>query len=185
VIRKMIGIFTAIAAALAVVGVAWAGGDELSSSTSASLASSTSLDVSTTSPTADTSTSVTTTDSSTPFGESTSTTLDDGGSSTSTTIDDSTGTSLDDDDNDARVSTTVIAEGSSSYRIPGVGSVTLEARLGVLALIDVSAPGWSVEIEKHESDRIEIELEKSGAKAEFEARLQNGRLAVEIEVDPS
>lgn len=75
-------------------------------------------------------------------------------------------------------------DGVSTHAIPGVGTVTIEVQAGQLILVDVSAPGWAVEREKIESDRIELELTSSlDAEAEFEARLKDGGVEVEVEVD--
>lgn len=60
-------------------------------------------------------------------------------------------------------------------------TVTVDLRGGALFLVDVSAPGWSVEVKDRESDRIRIRFEKSGSRAEFEAELDDGRLEIEIE----
>jgi hypothetical protein len=49
--------------------------------------------------------------------------------------------------------------------------------------VNVTAPGWSVEIEKEEADRIEIEFQNGNAEAEFEARISDGRVDVKTEVD--
>jgi len=61
--------------------------------------------------------------------------------------------------------------------------VTIEVRAGVLVLVDVSAPGWSVELEKVEKDRIEIGFRLGEAEAKFEARIEGARVNVEIELD--
>lgn len=61
--------------------------------------------------------------------------------------------------------------------------MTIEVRDGTLSLVDVVAPGWHIEHDKLEADRIEIELTLGEAEAEFEARIRNGRVDIEIEVD--
>lgn len=58
--------------------------------------------------------------------------------------------------------------------------MTVDLQGGALVLVDVSAPGWAVEIKDQESDRIRIRFEKTGAHAEFEAELDDGRLEIEI-----
>jgi hypothetical protein len=196
-IKKMLGTFTAMVAALAVVGVAWASTDD-STSTSVTMANSTnsSIDDSpSTSVTTDISTPTTVDDdrsststsagssTSTSSGASTSSSRDDHGgdddrSTTSSTFGSTTSTSL--DDNDDR---TVVAEGRSTHRIPGVGTVTIEVSGSMLTLVDVSAPGWNVETDKLESDRIELEFRAGEAEAEFEARIHDGRVEVEIDID--
>lgn len=191
-IKKMLGVFTSIVAALVVVGVAWAGGDD-STSTSITAASDTSATVASgvstpstavTIPDSSTSTSVkaststsTNASTSTSIAETTSTSAA-GNSTTSTSIGSSTSTSV--DDSDARQ----VPDGVSTHLIPGVGTVTLEVNSGQLVLVSVSAPGWKVERNKIEPDRIELEF-TSGlkAEAEFDARLKNGRVEVEIEVE--
>jgi hypothetical protein len=64
-----------------------------------------------------------------------------------------------------------------------VGQVTIAVIGGRLALVDVSAPGWAIKLDKVESDRIEIEFESGEAEAEFEARVRGDRVQVDIEVD--
>lgn len=60
----------------------------------------------------------------------------------------------------------------------------MEVKAGRLILVDVSAPGWNVEREKIEGDRIELELTNTlDSEAEFEARLKDGRVEIEVEVD--
>lgn len=208
-IKKMLGVFTSVIAALAVVGVAWAGTDDAtstsvtaagetstdvsiddsSSSTDATIASSTDATVqssteatvaSSTGATVDSTTSTgATMDSSTSTSlAATTSTSADSNSSTSTTVESTTSTSTDDNDR------TVVPDGISVHTIPGVGSVTIEAVLGKLILVDVSAPGWNVEFDEVESDRIELEFTSAAeAEAEFEARINDGHIEVRIEVD--
>lgn len=194
---KMIATFTAVTAALLVVGVAWASGDD-DTSTSVTAAGSSSVTVDTTGTSLEDATGT-----SLDEDGATSTSLDDGATSTSLDDDGTTSTSLDDDDHTTVTtaqSTTSTSSGSSTstsfddsdgrpadgrttHNVPGVGSVTIEVRAGVLVLVDVSAPGWNVELDKVESDRIEIEFISGEAEAEFEARIEGARVNVEIEVD--
>lgn len=197
-IKKMLGVFTSVIAALAVVGVAWAGTDDTTStsvttagetSTSVSLDdSSSSTDATVASSTEATVTSATgaTVDS------STSTSVDDdSASSTSTSIAATASSSDDSDDNDDSNDSddndrSVVPDGVTVHTIPGVGSVTIEASMGQLNLVDVTAPGWDIEFDKVESDRIELEFTSTAdadAEAEFEARINDGRIEVRIEVD--
>ncbi len=185
--RKMLGIFTAITAALVVVGAAWAAGDarqaptvlaplalsgsspssaDPSSSSSSSSASSSSSSSSTTPSTVPSATSPST---STP-GSSSSTSTP--GASTSTSTSNSTSTTVEEEFTTSSGGTFKVADGVT---------VTVDLQGGALVLVDVSAPGWAVEIKDRESDRIRIRFEKSGARAEFEAELDDGRLEVEIE----
>jgi hypothetical protein len=77
-----------------------------------------------------------------------------------------------------------VPDGITTHTIPGVGTVTIEAFAGELFLTSVSAPGWNVEREKIEKDRIELEFTNDlDAEAEFEARIRDGRIEVRIEVD--
>lgn len=184
-LKKMMATFTAVVAALAVVGVSWAGTDGGSSTTSVTSVDSTGSSI------GESSTSVTS-GSSIPDDSSTSTSLVTSSSTTvltvpSTTVGDddttttavpgTTSTSLDDS---ARV---VVRDTQSTHRVPGVGTVTIAVRSGQLSLIDVSAPGWSVETKKLESDRIELEFSSGDSEGEFEARIDGGRVEVEIKVD--
>ena len=192
-IKKMLGVFTSVIAALAVVSVAWAGTDDatstsvttdatIASSTDATVQSSTEATVaSSTGATVDSSTSTSLDDrsssTSTSIAATTSTSAD-SNSTTSTTVGSSTSTSIDDNDR------SVVPDGVTVHTIPGVGSVTIEAASGQLILVDVSAPGWNVEFDKVESDRIELEFTSAAdAEAEFEARINDGRVEVRIEVD--
>jgi hypothetical protein len=70
-----------------------------------------------------------------------------------------------------------------TYEISGVGTVTIAISSGDLVLVDVSAPGWSIEVDKAESDKIEVEFRKGSAEAEFEAEIEHGQLDIEIETD--
>jgi hypothetical protein len=120
---------------------------------------------------------------STTIRSTTSTSEDD---KTATTIDDSTVTTLDDrddhddhDDHDDRRA----PDGVTSYALPGVGTVTVEVAGGVFSGVEVSAPGWDL-VQKHmEPDEVEVELASNGQEAEFEARIDDGRVKVEFEVD--
>jgi hypothetical protein len=204
--KKLIGVFTTIVAALAVVGVAWASGDD-GTSTSVNAATETSAsvssDVSTPSteasaPEPSTSTSVNASTSTSAEG-STSTSLDDDltsttstsiAATTSTSAVGTTSTSIDDDDDDATTSTTVddndrvvVPDGITTHNIPGVGAVSIEVSGGQLFLVTVFAPGWTVEHDKIEADRIELEFTNGEAEAEFEARINDGRVEVDVEVD--
>lgn len=203
-IRKALGIFTSVVAAMAVVGVAWAAGDVMSGtdrSTSSTPVPGIELDDSTTStgaitpevstPTTVRSTTSTSDDdgssssSSTPTSivSTTSTSVHDttstssGTSTTSTTVGSSTSTSLDDNDRAA------VPDGVTTYQLAGVGSITIEVFEGQLYLSSVSAPGWEIEEQRVEPDRIEVELVSGDAEAEFEARIKHGRVDVETEID--
>src|ERR687891_735871 len=144
---KLLGLFTTIVAALAVVGVAWASGDDDT-------------------PTSITATSIASTTSTSAAG-TTSTSIDDDDDDTSTTS-----TTIDDND---RV---VVPDGITTHNIPGVGAVSIEVSGGQLFLVTVSAPGWTVEQDKIERDRIELEFTNGEAEAEFEARIRDGRVEV-------
>lgn len=205
-LRKIIATLTALAAGVLVVGVAWASGNA-DTSTSATVAGSSSVTVDSTGSSPEDSTVVSLDDD-----RATSTSLDADGI-TSTSFDDSSGASIDDDgttstsldDDDDTTATTVQsptssssgsstststddsnarpADGLSTHDLPGVGSVAIEVRAGVLVLVDVSAPGWHVELEKVEEDRIEIGFRLGEAEAKFEARIEHARVEVEIELD--
>lgn len=212
--KKLLGVFTTIVAALAVVGVAWASGDDgTSTSITATSSTSATVDDSTVDSTDDTptSTGATTVDTSTSASvdsstsatvdTSTSTSVDDNGgdrdddrdddsSTTSTSIAATTSTSIDDDDDDGTTSTSiddndraVVPDGITTHNIPGVGAVSIEVSGGQLFLVTVSAPGWTVEHDKIEKDRIELEFTNGDAEAEFEARISDGRVEVDVETD--
>lgn len=182
--RKMLGVFTAVTAALVFVGVAWATSDD-SGATGSSLDASSSSSISADSSTSSTSGAVTSTSnpnasssttSDTTVTTNPSTTSTSVASTTSTSTGSSTSTSSDD-------SETSFEAGLSTHVIAGVGSVTVEVADGRLILISWSAPGWALERQRVEADRIELEWVLGEAEAEFEARLENGRLRVETEHD--
>lgn len=180
--RKMIGVFTAVAAALLLVGVAWANSGDSSASTSLDDATSTSV-------ASDSSTTDVTSSSSTSIDGGTVTTLD-GGSSSSTTVDDnsstttpsgSTSTTLDDDEDDDDEGTALV-DGVTVYSVGLAGTVTIEVKAGQLALIAVSPnAGWTYEVEKSYWDEIEVQFEKGESEAEIEVEIEDGKLQVEIE----
>ena len=191
-LRKMLGIFTAVAAALVVVGVAWASSDVSSStslpeptlsaaaqsSTSASIGSSTSSTDDNTSTTLDDGRSTSTSlagSTSTTIDDSTSTSLDDNGGSTSTTIDDTTSTTFDDSD-------LPLPDGTFVYQVASAGTVTIQVTNGAMSLDSVNASlGWSFEVEKNRSDDVEVEFELGDAEASIRVRADHGELKVEIE----
>jgi len=176
---KMLGMFTAVAVALLLVGVAWAGTDgaaEDLSSTEATVA--TIPDEAVTTPT--------------PTGE------DDDDDTTSTSIhdddDDTTSTSIHDDDDDT-TSTSIHEDDDENHEvfedqrvvhdIPGVGSVTVEIVDGRLELVNVLAPGWDIEVEHAEADRVEVKLRSGSHEVEFEAEMEHGKIKIEIEIESS
>lgn len=203
-IKKMLGVFTSVIAALAVVGVAWAGTDD-GTSTSVTAAGESATSVSIDDSSSSTDATVASSTEAT-VASSTGATLDSSTSTsaeaaTSTSAEAATSTSLDDDreddddledDDDSSTTTTTIddhdrvtvPDGVTTHTIPGVGSVTIEVSAGQMTLVSVSAPGWDIEHDKLESDRIELEFTNTlDVEAEFEARIENGRVKVEIEVD--
>jgi hypothetical protein len=187
-----------VAVILLVSGIAWASGVGESSSETLPQSSSTSLDDNGSSTSLDDNGSSTSLDddgstSSTLVDDSTSSTVDD--STTSTTIDDNTSSTIDDNSTtsttiDDNTSSTVddngspaIADGARSYSIDGVAVVTVNIVSGQLELVGINLEsGWSAEVEKERSDRIEVEFRNGEQEAEFEVRLDNGRLRVEAEV---
>jgi hypothetical protein len=175
------------------------GGDD-TTSTSLGDGSSSTTEVSTTqtsvADTAPSSTTVTTTGD----DGTTSTSIhdDDDDATTSTTVHDDDDDEDQDDDDHATTSTTVgsttsttVADGDDSsatafdgtyqYSVTG-GSVTVSITNGRLSLVAVSpAAGWSHQIDKLESDRIEVEFESADSDAKIEIRTDDGRLEVELD----
>lgn len=173
--RKMIGVFTAVAAALLLVGVAWASGDDSrdADSSSISIAGSATSEAST---------------SMSASNDVTNTSLDDNASpSTSVEDDSTTSTSLDDgststtqDDHQTVPSTT----DPKTYEVNGAGTVRLQVVAGQLVLLDVGATsGWSLEVDKADGREIKVEFESGDSDAKFEAKLDDGELRVKIERD--
>ena len=72
-----------------------------------------------------------------------------------------------------------------AYDIPGVGTLTLEIVGGRLELVNISAPGWDIEIERAEADRVKVEFNRGSDEVEFEVRVEHDRLRVEIELESS
>ncbi|HZD21878.1 MAG TPA: hypothetical protein VE569_00505 [Acidimicrobiia bacterium] len=178
--QKTIAILSTLLVGLLVAGIAWAHGDDpISGSASVKTASEASVDdgraavetESETSAHVEAESSTSTTTSST----STSTTVDDPEPSSTTLDNDTTSTTV--------PSSERPQDGPTTYKIPGVGTVTIDVRAGVLVLVDVSAPGWSVELDKVEGDRIEIEFFSGETEAEFEIRMEGPKTEVGIEVD--
>ncbi len=191
--RKMLGVFTAVAAAMLLVGVAWAGTDGAVEELSSTEATAATIP--------DEGVTVPTTANDEDDDDTTSTSVhddeDDGDTTTSTTIPgDTTSTSIhddEDDDDDTTTSTSihhddeveVFEDRRVVYDIPGVGSVTVEIIDGRLELVSVSAPGWDIEMERAEADRVEVEFERGSDEVEFEARIDHGKIEIEIELESS
>jgi hypothetical protein len=194
--RKMLGVFTAVAAAMLLVGVAWAGTDGAGEELSSTEATAATI--------ADEGVTVPTTADDEDDDDTTSTSIhddeeDDDDTTTSTTIPgDTTSTSIHDDeedDDDTTTSTSIhhdddedgemLEDQTLVYDIPGVGTLTLEIVGGRLELVSVSAPGWDIEIERAEADRVEVEFERGSDEVEFEARIDHGKIEIEIELESS
>ena len=200
--RKMLGVFTAVAAAVLLVGVAWASGDGArDDSSSGSVAASAAADVSS-------SVSLASSASDTSVDDRTSTSIDDsstsagvdadtrtsislvGTSSTSTTLDSTTSTSMDDRSTSSTSSTvddhsTVpITTEPRSYDVDGAGSVSIQVVAGKLVLLHAeAASGWALNVDKADARDIKMEFENGDSDAEFEAKIRDGELRVEIERD--
>ena len=194
-LKKVLALFTTIVAGLAVVGVAWAGGEDDGASVSAQgsteVSTGATVETSSTGDTAATGATIASSSSSqADVDVSTPTTVDDDdGSTTSSSVPATTSTSTgtssstsfddDDDDDDDRVSVT---NGITTHVVPGVGTVTISAFNGTLTLVSV-VTSWQIEEQRVEIDRIEIEFVSGDAEAEFEARAHDGRIEVRIETD--
>ncbi len=178
--RKMLGVFTAVAAAMLLVGVAWAGTDSAEDLSSTEATAATIPDEGVTVPT--------TAGDEDDDDTTTSTTIP--GNTTSTSIHDD-----EDDDDDTTTSTSIHHDDDDEvevfedqhvvYDIPGVGRVTVEIIDGRLELVSVSAPGWDIEIERAQADRVEVEFERGSDEVEFEARIDHGKIEIEIELESS
>jgi hypothetical protein len=119
-------------------------------------------------------------------GGTSNTTIDDHGGTTNTTIDDhggTTGTTVDDhEDKDETRSSAPVNSDPTSYQVGGAGTVTVQIVAGQLVLIDVSAnSGWGFEVDKSGGRDIEIEFESGESEAEFEAKLRDGQIRIEVE----
>ena len=199
--RKLIGVFTAVATAGLLVGVAWASGDEAGNdSRSDSIALSAGSDVSSSASQGTASDGTIDRPTSTRGDGNTSSTDNAVGSSTDVTIVDrsSTSTSL-----NSTTSTTLDAGSSSStsstiddhptvpvtteprtYDVHGAGSVTIQLVAGELILVDAgAAAGWTIEVDKSDGRDIRVEFENSDSDARFEAKIRDGEVRVEIRRD--
>ena len=190
--RKLIGVFTAVAAAGLLVGVAWASGEEAGNdSRSGSAVLSASSDVSSSAPQA-TAAGDTIDRTSTRDGGSTPSSIDDRstddtvGSSTDVTIVDrsSTSTSV-----DSTTTTSTRGQGPTvpvttdprTYDVDGAGSVSVQLVSGMLVLVDARATsGWSLEVDKDDGRDIRVEFENGESDARFEAKIRHGAVRVEI-----
>lgn len=185
--RKLLGVFTSITAALLVVGMAWAADDagQVDDDSRARITGETSLEasaetqVSATGDTLPTGSSTSITSGSSPStsitspGGSSTTVTSSAGSSTSVTTGEGSSTSL-------VTRTELTSSAGGTFQVSDAGSVTVEVHAGLLVVTDVSAPGWDIRIKDVRHDRVRIEFRKDGANAEFEARLDSGRLDIEI-----
>jgi hypothetical protein len=121
---------------------------------------------------------------------STSTTIDDHGGSTNTTIDDHGGTTnstVDDhDDKDEVRAPAPVNSDPTSYNVGGAGTVTVQIVTGQLVLLDVTATnGWSFEVDKSDGRDVRIEFQSGELEAEFEAKLRDGQIRIEVEAKDS
>jgi hypothetical protein len=202
--RKLLGVFTAVAAALLLVGVAWASGDAASDDSSSSTAASAKSDISTSATVAASVTSTSEDDDQAPSttvddhdgtleedDETTGSTIDDDDTTGSTIDDDdTTSTSIDDhgtvDDDDEREeesrSVAPVDSEAKSYTVGAAGSVTAQIVAGRLVLLDVGVnTGWSFDVEVSDPDDIEVKFRNGEAEASFEAKLRDGEIRIEIE----
>jgi hypothetical protein len=171
--RKMLGVFTAVAAAMLLVGVAWAGTDGVGDDSSSTEVTVVTVPDAGTTPTTD------------GADDTTSTSVDGVGDDDDTTTSTSipgvtTSTSIDDDEDEE-----MLDDQRLDYDIPGVGSITIEIVGGRLELVNISAPGWDIDIERAEADRVKVEFERGSDEVEFEARIDHGRVKIEIELESS
>lgn len=193
--RKMIGVFTAVAAALLLVGVAWASGGagrddpgtgSLGTTASSSTESTgTSLEDNTSTSTAASSATTSVDDSSTTSitvidPSTTSTTID---TTTSTSVGDgSTSTTVDDHNREETRAPAPVNIRPTSYQVGSGGTVIVQIVGGQLVLVDaVAAPGWALEVDKADGLEVKVEFENGESDAKFEAKIDNGELRVRVE----
>ena len=208
-LRKLLGVVTAGVAGLLLVGVAWAAGDRSGdifsdgsqvtaaggsvASTDSSVVVSEPIGTLATSPSAAQLGSAGTGATSTSLGNGSSTSTSMAGtSSTSTTIDTttsttqagSTSTTVDDNNREESRGPAPVNTAPTSYQVGAAGTVTVQITAGQLILLSASpAPGWDVEVDRADGERVEVEFENDGSDAEFEARVHNGELRVRVEAD--
>jgi hypothetical protein len=208
VLRKVLGVVTAAAVGLLLVGVAWAAGDQvgdISSSGSqgtaadSSVASTAATSSVATSGTASTPTSVANTTPTSNGGSVTSTSVDDNSTtsvslvdtSTSTTVasttstsqdDGTTGTTVDDNDREETRGPAPVNTAPTSYQVGTAGSVTVQISNGSLILIDATAAsGWTAVVDRADGEEVKVEFDNGDDTAKFEARVHNGELRVRVE----
>ena len=205
-LRKSLGVFTALVAALLLVGVAWASGNTVQdvsssgsegtppssnvSSSSGSLVTAstgTSPDSSSTSSSvaANSTTSISlvdTSSTSTTVDATTSTSLDDGSTTSTTTPEGSTSTTVDDNDREETRGPAPVNSGPTTYQVGTAGMVTVQITGGQLVLVDaIAATGWTLELDKADGREVKVEFESGGSDAKFEAKIDNVELRVRVE----
>ena len=205
-LRKSLGVFTAVLAALLLVGVAWASGNAVQdvsgsgsqgtppgskvSSSSGSLvtgSTGTSLDASSTSSSVDANSTtsislVDTSSTSTTIDATSSTSLDDSSTTSTTVPDGSTSTSVDDNDRQETRTPAPVNTGPTKYQVGTAGMVIVQVTGGQLVLVDaVAATGWSLELDRADGREVKIEFESGGSDAKFEAKIDKGELRVRVE----
>lgn len=205
-LRKSLGVFTAVLAALLLVGVAWASGNTVQdvsgsgsqvtppssnvSSSSGSLvteSTGTSPDASSTSSSvADNSTTsislVDTSSTSTTVDATSSTSLDDGSTASTTVPAGSTSTTFDDNDREETRIPAPVNSGPTTYQVGTAGTVTVQVTGGQLVLIDaIAAAGWNFELDRADGREVKVEFESGSSDAKFEAKIDNGELRVRVE----
>jgi hypothetical protein len=115
-------------------------------------------------------------------GGTTNTTVDDHGGTTNTSVDDHDDEDEDEDDKDETRSPAPVNSDPTSYQVGGAGTVTVQIVTGQLVLIDVTATqGWSFEVDESGGRDIKIEFESGESEAEFEAKLRDGQIRIEVE----
>jgi hypothetical protein len=207
VLRKVLGVVTAAAVGLLLVGVAWAAGDQAGDITSSgsqgtaadSSVASTDSSVASTAATASTRTSVDGTTPTSNAGSVTSTSVDDTsttsvslvdtsttsttvGSTTSTSVGDTTSTTVDDNDREETRGPAPVNTAPTSYQVGSSGTVTVQITAGRLILIDATAAsGWTAVVDRADGEEVRVEFDNGDDTAKFEARVHNGELRVRVE----
>ena len=118
--------------------------------------------------------------------DSTSTTVPDG--STSTTVpdddddDDSTSTTMPDTTSTTTADVGTVEDGTYSYNVGSAGSVTVIVENGIMRLGSaIPKSGWSVSVEKNESDRVRVEFDNGDDDIEIDIRVEGSHLSVDID----
>ena len=75
-----------------------------------------------------------------------------------------------------------VNSGPTTYQVGTAGTVTVQVTGGQLVLIDaIAATGWNLELDRADGREVKVEFESGGSDAKFEAKVDSGELRVRVE----